>query len=57
MGPATQQFFFSSFDVIAATCFGHTTIIKRHAYVFNGVSSVLLQGAQFTVCAEALCSQ
>jgi hypothetical protein len=29
MGPSTQQFFFSSSDVIATTCFDHTTIIKR----------------------------
>jgi predicted HD phosphohydrolase len=28
MGPSIQQFFFSSSDVIATTCFDHTTIIK-----------------------------
>jgi hypothetical protein len=27
MGPLTQQFFFSSSDVIATTCFDHTIII------------------------------
>jgi hypothetical protein len=27
MGPSTQRFFFSSSDVIATTCFDHTTII------------------------------
>jgi hypothetical protein len=30
MGPSTQQSFFSSSDVIATTCFCHTTIIKWH---------------------------
>jgi hypothetical protein len=34
MDPSTQQFFFSSSDVIATTCFGHTTIIKRYAVVY-----------------------
>jgi hypothetical protein len=34
MGPSTQQFFFSSSDVIATTCFGHTTIIKQHTVVY-----------------------
>jgi hypothetical protein len=29
MGPSTQQLFFSSFDVIATTCFDHTTIISN----------------------------
>jgi hypothetical protein len=33
MGPATQQFSSSS-DVIATTCLGHTTIIKRHTVLF-----------------------
>jgi hypothetical protein len=32
MGPSTQQFFFSSSDVIVK-CFGHTTIIKRRTVV------------------------
>jgi hypothetical protein len=34
MGPSTQQFFFSSSDVIATTCFGHTTIIMWHKVVY-----------------------
>jgi hypothetical protein len=34
MGPSTQQFFFSSSDVIATTCFGHTAIIKWHTVVY-----------------------
>jgi hypothetical protein len=29
MGPSTQQFFFSSSDVSATTCFDHSTIIRR----------------------------
>jgi hypothetical protein len=29
MGLSMQQFFFSSSDIIATTCFDHTTIIKR----------------------------
>jgi hypothetical protein len=33
MGPSTQQFNFFSSDVIATTCFGHTTITKRHTVV------------------------
>jgi hypothetical protein len=33
MGLATQQFF-SCADVIATTCFGHTTIIRRHTVVY-----------------------
>jgi hypothetical protein len=28
-GPSTQQFLFSSSDLIATICFDHTTIIKR----------------------------
>jgi hypothetical protein len=32
-GPSTKQFFFSSSDVIATTCFGHTTIIMWHTVV------------------------
>jgi hypothetical protein len=32
IGPSTQQFFSS--DVIATTCFGHTTIIKQHTVVY-----------------------
>jgi hypothetical protein len=34
MGPSTQQIVFSSSDVIATTCFGHTTIIKWHTVVY-----------------------
>jgi hypothetical protein len=34
MGSSTQQFFFSPSDVIATTCFGHTTIIQRHTVVY-----------------------
>jgi hypothetical protein len=34
-GPSTQQFFSSSSDVIATTCFGHTTIIKRHSSILS----------------------
>jgi hypothetical protein len=34
MGPLTQQFFFSSFDVIATKCFGDTTIIRWHKVVY-----------------------
>jgi hypothetical protein len=33
MGSLTQQFFSSS-DVIATTCFGHTTIIKWYTVVY-----------------------
>jgi hypothetical protein len=29
-----QQFFFSFSDIIATTCFGHTTIIKQHTVVY-----------------------
>jgi hypothetical protein len=32
MGPSMQQFFSS--DVIATTCFDHTTIIKRQTVVY-----------------------
>jgi hypothetical protein len=31
MDPSTQQIFFCASDVIAITCFGHTTIIKQYA--------------------------
>jgi hypothetical protein len=34
MGPLTEHFFFSSSDVIAITCFGHTIIIKWHTVVY-----------------------
>jgi hypothetical protein len=34
MGPSTQQFFFSSSDVIASTCFDHTIIIRRQIVVY-----------------------
>jgi hypothetical protein len=36
--PSTQQFFFSSSDVIATTCLGHTTIIRWHT-VYSSAST------------------
>jgi hypothetical protein len=43
MGPSTQQFFFSSSDVIATTCFGRTTIIKCHTVVLSQAVCLCLQ--------------
>jgi hypothetical protein len=34
MGPSTQQYFFSSSDVIATTCFDHTIIFRRQTVVY-----------------------
>jgi hypothetical protein len=40
MGPSTQQLFFSSSDVTATTCFGHTTISRSQSHFTTDSQSV-----------------
>jgi hypothetical protein len=45
MGPSTQQFFFSSSDVIATTCFDHTIQLTAIAVKQTACESTPLSAA------------